>query len=594
MASQGITVERFKQILQEQVELAAKRNNLGLEHTVGRGGAFEMVIAEMIDTFEERFDASAEDANVGELGGSGDLGCDLWFEDASRKHLLIVQTKHDNTDSTAKPKQIEDFFGAWRHHLNRKYVAEHGNVDICDRLDDFKERLEAGWSVEYRFVTNAKFNKACISTFEEAREAVSSSGHSIEFDYQDFSDLKDYYLQGLSLARAIPKKAAFNVRDDYFIAAKTKPRQSLVAIVKGNELCNLHKQHKRSLFSFNIRGDLGKNVVNDAITDTALNAPEDFFYFNNGVTALCKSFELENNRVDATDFQIINGAQTVSSLVAADKLSDPLSDKVEVLLRVIVTDSVATTEGFNARVVAANNTQNAVKPSDFRSNDPIQTFLETKLVNSVKSGALPAFYYVPKRQRGTKPKGNKGKGLKLEALAKCRYAYLYNPIDVNKDIGNLFLQKSENTLGKYDLAFGAGGRLEGAWEHDTLVECKFIYAVAEWLSKKTRADAAKTEGLRYLIAMRFHALSLIGKYIRQNRTPTELARLLENESDFEEVLEELYLNAQGSIVKQHANARDDGVSDFSLRQGLTYWNKMEAHFDNLSVAGFKTDAIAKD
>ena len=582
-----VSTDEFKKILDDMLKTGESHTNLPLTHTVGVGAAFEWAIADLIARYEDRFPDPVDDACVGEWGGGNDLKCDLWFEDPVDQHILIVQAKYNKPGSTTKVGDFEGFCNAWQKHLNWEYVQQHGNDDIRDRLNGFKERLATSWSVEYRYVTNSKFNDRCRSDFSEAQESASNSPYSIDISYQDFSQFKDYYVQALSISRPIPKEARFNVRTNYFIDAKTDPYQSLVAVVKGNELRNLFLEHKQALYSYNVRGDLGKNSVNDAIRDTATNNPEDFFYFNNGVSALCTEMEVVGNQVTTKNFQIINGAQTVSSLVAA-----PENPIIDVLLRVIVTDSVETTEGFNAQVVKANNTQNVVKASDFRSNDRIQSFLEQNLANVTATGILPAFYYLPKRQKG-KPKGKKGKALKMEALAKYRYAYLHDPIGVNKDVANLFKLKSEGPTGRYAKAFGVNGQVEAAWESQTLDECKFIYAVHEWLEKKTKALTAKNEKSRPLIAMRFHNLALIGSYIRKNRPPGEVSRLLQNEEDFNAVIGELYSKTQDAVLASLAKSQAAGDSLFGLRQSEKYWAEMCTFFGTLTVAGLVSDNRAK-
>src|SRR5206468_59327 len=92
---------------------------------------------------------------------------------------------------------------------------------------------------------------------------------------------------------------------------KIGPYPTLVAIVKGNALRDLYKKHKEALFAQNIRGYLGNRGLNGKIIETAETRPNDFFYFNNGVSAICTGFDLEGEELVATNCQIINGAQTV-------------------------------------------------------------------------------------------------------------------------------------------------------------------------------------------------------------------------------------------------------------------------------------------
>ena len=52
----------------------------------------------------------------------------------------------------------------------------------------------------------------------------------------------------------------------------------------------LHEQHGKALYERNIRYFLGssKSDVNKAIKSTPSDRPEEFFYLNNGVTAVCE------------------------------------------------------------------------------------------------------------------------------------------------------------------------------------------------------------------------------------------------------------------------------------------------------------------
>jgi hypothetical protein len=154
------------------------------------------------------------------------------------------------------------------------------------------------------------------------------------------------------------------------------PFKTLVAVVKGNSLRNLYKRHKQSLYAFNIRGFLGNRGINQDLINTIISSPDDFYYFNNGVSAVCTDFSIDSTTrvVTASKLQIINGAQTVTAIANQDA-----DERVEVLFRLTETEGESTEKGMNQRIIRYNNSQNQIKVSDFRSNDPIQRFLKDKL-----------------------------------------------------------------------------------------------------------------------------------------------------------------------------------------------------------------------
>ncbi|BDA72345.1 hypothetical protein CAL7716_065110 [Calothrix sp. PCC 7716] len=138
-------------------------------------------------------------------------------------------------------------------------------------------------------------------------------------------------------------------------------------------------QHKNKLFAKNIRDFLGGSEVNSEIIKTIETEPEFFWYFNNGITVLCKDVtkvSVKKDRIQA-DFiakgiSIVNGAQTIGSIGAIyEDASDEQKEKLEsaeVFIRFISLDKCES-ESFGLRVTKATNTQNRVEVRDFVALD---------------------------------------------------------------------------------------------------------------------------------------------------------------------------------------------------------------------------------
>jgi hypothetical protein len=144
---------------------------------------------------------------------------------------------------------------------------------------------------------------------------------------------------------------------------------------------------------------VGDTATNKGIIETALDSPENFLFFNNGVSAVASQIE-EDTKLGALRckrFSIINGAQTVRSLRKAQvKDKQGVLKNVRVLLR-IIEFSLSKEHDFLADVTRFNNTQNSVKISDFRSNDPVQKDLARKFEGVVRGGKT--YWYKNKRSR---------------------------------------------------------------------------------------------------------------------------------------------------------------------------------------------------
>lgn len=121
------------------------------------------------------------------------------------------------------------------------------------------------------------------------------------------------------------------------------PFKAFYGQVNGSEIFQWWQNHRTTLFKKNIRGILGDTSVNQSIRDTLQEAPDNFWYFNNGITMLASSASknmvggsgTDYGQFTCTDVSIVNGAQTVSTIGRFGE-NDPTNlDDVFVSLRII-------------------------------------------------------------------------------------------------------------------------------------------------------------------------------------------------------------------------------------------------------------------
>lgn len=155
------------------------------------------------------------------------------------------------------------------------------------------------------------------------------------------------------------------------------PYKAVYGSVAAADLVGWFDTNGNKLFAENLRYGIEKSYVNDGIIATASSEPEKFWYFNNGVTAICDSFskkpiggnDTDQGVFDILKVSVINGAQTITSLHKA-KLAGADLKGVRVHIRAISLEK--TPEDFASRVTSANNTQNDLNPVDFVAGDPNQ------------------------------------------------------------------------------------------------------------------------------------------------------------------------------------------------------------------------------
>jgi len=155
------------------------------------------------------------------------------------------------------------------------------------------------------------------------------------------------------------------------------------------EVAALMKAHGDRLLERNIRRYLGLhgNRVNEGIRATLQSAqPENFYFFNNGLTIICDHFKYNalqgsNYQVQADNLQIVNGAQTCmtiyKTLAEMGRQGTPLPMNASVLVRLY--ELPKDKEDVVLQITHAANSQNPVDLKDLRSNDQIQLQLESSI-----------------------------------------------------------------------------------------------------------------------------------------------------------------------------------------------------------------------
>ncbi len=169
--------------------------------------------------------------------------------------------------------------------------------------------------------------------------------------------------------------------------------RACVTAVKGSWIRRLYLKYKDDLFSGNPRNFLGagkrKNKINLGIMDTVEKQPENFWAYNNGLTALVNDYSIENEMLKSvTGITVINGAQSTGAIGAVESLK---ADFLVPIRFIVCSDPKIIEE-----IINNNNKQNEILPSDLRSNDKQQI----RLRNEFKK--FPQLYYSGGRRDNTR------------------------------------------------------------------------------------------------------------------------------------------------------------------------------------------------
>jgi len=308
-----------------------------------------------------------------------DNGLDAIHYEATSKTLYLVQTKFREREKFDEGDAIRFRSGA-DLLLGQRYDRFNANVQCRkDELDDAFDEAE-----------RIQLVVAYIGTGFSAHANAALKELTADEDHHEVGRLQPdiaEYGPGNVQADLLAEQSVGVVNDSLRLSKWQHlggRRDTHIGVALVSDLVALHKKHNKALYERNIRYFLGsrESDVNKSIQETLRAAPDDFFYLNNGVTALADLVEAPqgtkaNKRLRLRGLSVINGAQTISS-AAEFVAQNPLCDisNAKVLVTIIKADS----EGaFGRAVTRARNHQNPVSTGNFASLDPRQEELRREL-----------------------------------------------------------------------------------------------------------------------------------------------------------------------------------------------------------------------
>ncbi len=312
--------------------------------------------------------------------GSDDKSVDFVYVDRDNGRIIIGQSY----ESTRAKRQVKGTKAASLHQAVNWLLGGEEKV-VPDRLKgayrEIHEALEDGAiaDAEIWFVHNLGESKQVQDELDQAASAAHQhvmgryNGLSINARGLEIgkATLNEVYEGSLSPI-LVSEEYAFDT-GEFFMESGDNWKAVCVSI-PATWLHDQYSLHKEKIFSANIRGYLGsarsKGNINNGIKDTATKRPMKFWAFNNGITALVHSFDVDRDagKLIIRGIAIVNGAQTTGSIGSVDR------ETVEggrVLARFIDCSDANTVR----EIIRYNNRQNPTQAADFRSNDPIQTRL---------------------------------------------------------------------------------------------------------------------------------------------------------------------------------------------------------------------------
>lgn len=319
--------------------------------------------------------------------GGGDQGVDaISIGDISNLEfqVIIFQGKYKtrlDVDANFPANEVQKVANSIWSIFDAGKDLNNVNPTLKSEINEIRSRIADGYIPIVKVVL---FNNGLKWNDEGQQHIINANfpEDQVEFEHINHENIVDF-IQTVKEISAPVKLSGLSIVENFNF------KRVLVGKLNITEVAKLFDTHGDALLEKNIRRYLGlnRNRVNEAIKATLLDDTRENFYFkNNGITAVCKkisynALQKENWDVRLEDIQIINGGQTCKTIQHTIKENPEIDySQVYVLIRIYEL-SVDDEEKENLvnEITLATNSQNPVDLSDLRSNDRIQRNLETDI-----------------------------------------------------------------------------------------------------------------------------------------------------------------------------------------------------------------------
>lgn len=241
-------------------------------------------------------------------GGADDAKTDILFVNREQASIVLIQAYEAQTfKPSAKGNKGADLSYA----LGVLLTAPESDIPagIKPHVLDARSALKSGeinmihvWYL-HNLPESQQIKQQMQPIIEPARSqllAYQLHDFDIELSIKEIGlETLDLFYKSSKQAIIIDKQLTFNPPRDGFLVSNAD-WDSFITTIPGDWLADLYRNHNNTeLFSANVRGFMGANkkdndkVINAGIQESAAESPLDFFVFNNGITALVHSFELD-------------------------------------------------------------------------------------------------------------------------------------------------------------------------------------------------------------------------------------------------------------------------------------------------------------
>ena len=444
------------------------------------------------------------------IGGKNDHDIDIFHinEDEDDQYVCWIQAKYSETFDRSIPRHDIISFGDTVKYL--KDCPNQANQTFKQKSREFKKIIQSNPDIKKKmiYVVAGKLNEQAKEqiTRDDWKKNLNDHINSIEFELIEMDGILSYVRK--------PRTPSIKIEYDGHVIERNDnltDKKSIIGYVNAEDIVNIAKKYRATLFFENPRNAMGMTSTNKEIIKTLRdnNLKKSFWKLNNGITGICSNFKkIRNDPIsyEIDNFKVVNGRQTTFTLEKFDGMLD------DVFLPITIHETIDDDE--RDRISQSTNTQNPIKPVDLITN-----FRELRDLELECNDKFSKFYF----ERQTKGLANISMLAKItprrilekEKTSRCYYAYAIDPrLAIMSDMA-LFTKKPSSLEGEshFDKVFKKRQIKELIIPH---IFMHMIIALLKIYQKKFDADNNNEDYAKYkwLLSkklIKFYILRFINK-----------------------------------------------------------------------------------
>ena len=318
--------------------------------------------------------------------GANDKQIDAVYINNQDSIIYIIQGKFLSSEYVdAGP--VREVLSSWMLIQDLDQLQDSANAKLKVKINEISKALDDDYEICFELITTATLSEqAQADATAFSKKLADSEELNANFIVVDNETLKFKYDEALNKTNNYIN-FSFPLEAGKYIELEINGTKAVLAAVPLKDCVNIPGIKDGRLFRKNVRQSLGNsNKVNKGIARTIKKEPGDFFFYHNGITAICSKIDIKDGVVSVKDLNVVNGCQSLSTIFncgeAAKKSYGYILFKFYEM-----TDSERAD-----KITNSTNSQSAVKARDLRSND--------KTVLSIKKNyeqTYPNGYMVTKR-----------------------------------------------------------------------------------------------------------------------------------------------------------------------------------------------------